>query len=675
MNKLEFFSIPSGHQLHVDAPDHPIVEVTVYQSDRAIVQRRFPLDVKIGQNAIRIKNLSSFIDGDSIRVEAQTTSYSQGLSIVDVVYTPSTGVAIIGPPIPQTPEVKGLHAEKAALEMRYGILESHQTLLTGYAGSLRDGRIESATNETLIPFMELNLEKQTQLWKEKQQLGKEIKVLADRIAEMRVEEKFASPGLGSEVAVVLVAEEAGAIELVLSYVVRRASWTSSYDIRADLYGVETSSASADKNGPTVRLQYRASVTQMTGEDWKDVPITLSTASPQIGAKIPKVKPWRITAKKPSELPQWGPYGTLGAYPPPNVAIIPPRTGATTQTGYGMMHQAPMASPSVLGPSVYPPPGAAIPSGVGFPPGGFGAASIPDGIVPPNLFGGPTPQFAAVVPPSPVVYDEGPAARVGNGMISTTFTVEGLSNIPSDGTNHKVSIASMDLNAELEWIVVPRSVPSAFLQCRIKNQSSYQLIAGPSSVFLDGKFVAKSSLPNVSPSEHFTCSLGVDPSVRITFHPQSRVSSTTGGTGLSSFLAANSTKTTVTAYKQRITIKNTRASSAISRLVVQDRVPVSEDANIKVTLLQPSETALGPVTGLLAKDSSTAGSAKEPQLVDQISKDVMARWAQKEEEGSGSGGARGDGVIEWIVTDLKDSVDLHLAFDVARPSDVSVVDAK
>jgi hypothetical protein len=52
------------------------------------------------------------------------------------------------------------------------------------------------------------------------------------------------------------------------------------------------------------------------------------------------------------------------------------------------------------------------------------------------------------------------------MISTSYEIEGLSNIPTDtdltSQEHKVSIAVIDLKADLEWIAVPRVQPSAFL---------------------------------------------------------------------------------------------------------------------------------------------------------------------------------------------------------------------
>lgn len=173
------------------------------------------------------------------------------------------------------------------------------------------------------------------------------------------------------------------------------------------------------------------------------------------------------------------------------------------------------------------------------------------------------------------------------------------------------------------------------------------------------------MPDVSPQESFACSLGVDPSIRVTYHTQSKVVNTTGG-GLIS------TRTRVTTFRQRITIKNTRAAS-IARLVIQDRVPVSEDSRIKVTVLKPSEKAIGSVAPPTASGGQTVGSitakSADQTLVEKISNNVIARWAQKNEESGGSGGSRGDGAVEWIATDLRDTLDLHLEYEVAAPTDV------
>ena len=67
----------------------------------------------------------------------------------------------------------------------------------------------------------------------------------------------------------------------LTYTETGASWYPSYDLRA-----------TDTNSP-IALNYRANVTQYTGEDWKNVTLTLSTGNPsQVGTK-PILNPWYL----------------------------------------------------------------------------------------------------------------------------------------------------------------------------------------------------------------------------------------------------------------------------------------------------------------------------------------------------------------------------------------------
>ncbi|KAF8313121.1 hypothetical protein DL93DRAFT_2081515, partial [Clavulina sp. PMI_390] len=207
----------ADNKVEVDARDHPIVGVTVYQSNRAIMQRRFPVEVKSGQNDIVVKYLPSVLESDSIRVEAETTSYSQALTVFDVVYTAPTTYTPT-PTMPDTPEVEALREEKSEKEMYLETLERDEALLNGYSDSLRDGRVEHATSESLISFMGMRHEKQKELWKEKRQLEKDIRGLGHQITLMGFKKVEDIPyALRSGVTVVLLAEEGGPVELVLSY--------------------------------------------------------------------------------------------------------------------------------------------------------------------------------------------------------------------------------------------------------------------------------------------------------------------------------------------------------------------------------------------------------------------------------------------------------------------------
>lgn len=80
----------------------------------------------------------------------------------------------------------------------------------------------------------------------------------------------------SEIVVNVSAESATPAELEVSYVVSRAGWHPVYDLRA-----------TNTKGP-VQLSYKANVFQSTGEEWKNVKLTLSTANPNLGGLKPEL---------------------------------------------------------------------------------------------------------------------------------------------------------------------------------------------------------------------------------------------------------------------------------------------------------------------------------------------------------------------------------------------------
>ena len=74
---------------------------------------------------------------------------------------------------------------------------------------------------------------------------------------------------------------------------------------------------------------------------------------------------------------------------------------------------------------------------------------------------------------------------------------------------------------------------------------------------------------MSPSEEFTCSLGVDPAVKVTYKPVNKYRE---HAGLIS-------KVHVTTFKQVIELKNTRQTAC--KLLITDQLPLSTVDKIKV----------------------------------------------------------------------------------------------
>jgi uncharacterized protein (TIGR02231 family) len=113
------------------------------------------------------------------------------------------------------------------------------------------------------------------------------------------------------------------------------------------------------------------------------------------------------------------------------------------------------------------------------------------------------------------------------LFNMTYSIPRKSTIPSDNTEHKVTVAVFDLKPDFKHICVPRLSPYCFLQSVVKNESHYALLAGPANVFIDNNFLSKSLLSDVSPGEEFSTSLGVDQSITINCHPVKVIRGTTG----------------------------------------------------------------------------------------------------------------------------------------------------
>ncbi|MDP6542213.1 MAG: mucoidy inhibitor MuiA family protein, partial [Phycisphaerales bacterium] len=79
----------------------------------------------------------------------------------------------------------------------------------------------------------------------------------------------------------------GKITIEVTYLVNNASWEPAYSIRAT------------EGGESISIDYDANVSQRTGEDWKDIKLTLSTAQPQRSASPPRILPWFVDVKQPN----------------------------------------------------------------------------------------------------------------------------------------------------------------------------------------------------------------------------------------------------------------------------------------------------------------------------------------------------------------------------------------
>lgn len=160
------------------------------------------------------------------------------------------------------------------------------------------------------------------------------------------------------------------------------------------------------------------------------------------------------------------------------------------------------------------------------------------------------------------------------------------------------------------------------------------------------------LQGIAPSEKFATSLGVDPSLRVSYHSSNK----RRRTAPSSFsgLLSRQKEAQITSEGKHITIKNTRAVRAWP-VIVRDTVPVSVDAELKVIVDNPKELA----------------DIKETKVVE-VGPGLKARWAANRDKEESEGPAveafgtdyAEEGTVEWSCDIAPGkSVDLHLRWDV------------
>jgi uncharacterized protein (TIGR02231 family) len=124
---------------------------------------------------------------------------------------------------------------------------------------------------------------------------------------------------------------------------------------------------------------------------------------------------------------------------------------------------------------------------------------------------PAPQAM----PAPQAFAmEAPPAEVSREGASVTFTLKQTASIPSDGSPHKVTVATIDLAPKIDYIAVPKLAEAAYRRATITNRSDYVLLAGQANLFVSGDYIGATHIDRVAPNEEFELALGVDDGIVI-----------------------------------------------------------------------------------------------------------------------------------------------------------------
>lgn len=255
----------------------------------------------------------------------------------------------------------------------------------------------------------------------------------------------APSGSAQSAEVLLAVTDGGPASVRLSYLVTNAQWEPVYSMRAD------------PEAGTMAVEIDATVIQESGEEWKGVRLSLSTARPSRAARPGEVNPWFVDVLIPVPASTTAPIGEM----------IPAAEMERDQLGF----------PVVAGREL---------DGAGFREARRGRAEF-----------------------------FGKDATVAGSGPSVTYTIALPFDAPSDGqTRRRARIASFEAPTKFVHQAQPVVTDGAFLRGTLANTTPFQMLPGRASVFVSADYVGSMQFSGASPKQEFDVYFGADPALTV-----------------------------------------------------------------------------------------------------------------------------------------------------------------
>ena len=238
--------------------------------------------------------------------------------------------------------------------------------------------------------------------------------------------------------ITFMAKDAASGRIDLSYLASNASWTALYDIRSE--------AATGK----ISLTYKAQVRQLTGLDWDDIKLSISTNNPYANKTKPELNPWYIDYQEfRKQLEEKGKLRSDAFDDAPAVN--------STALNMGFMYST------------------------------NAAVEI-------NALG--AEQFTTIV----------------QQLISAEFKIDLNYSIASDNQVRMVLVKQSELNTSFRYYAVPKLDPGVYLVAQMTKLDELQLVPAKANIFFDGTYIGETYLDPTTMDDTLNLSLGKDPNI-------------------------------------------------------------------------------------------------------------------------------------------------------------------
>jgi uncharacterized protein (TIGR02231 family) len=252
-------------------------KVTVYISG-AQVEAKGTAILKSSTKTVVFENLSNFIDANSIQVKADAD-----ITILSVNYrmnylqpTDNKDFKLLEDSlITYRKEISRVALQKNAYQEELTLMQSNRSIGGSNVG-VSTSELQKMADFIRIRFNEVSLKKL-----ETEEKEQKIKERITKIEQQLITLRNQGVRPTGEVVVQLANSSAGTANFELTYYLTNCGWVPMYDIRVK-----------DTNTPA-SITAKANVYQNTGQEWKNVKLSLSTGNPSRSNTKPAINPWSL----------------------------------------------------------------------------------------------------------------------------------------------------------------------------------------------------------------------------------------------------------------------------------------------------------------------------------------------------------------------------------------------
>lgn len=514
-NYLVLIIIAINLFLNISIFSNEKIEKVILYREQALITKIANLDLPAGSQEVVITKLPSqlienslYAEGDGVEIRAvQLRKY-------EVKDDPEENTRELDASIElKAEEIQKNSKQLKLIQEKLAYLTKQETFTVDSSKlELSKGILNSNTLKEITLF---HFEQKQILLNEELGLEKEQKKLTKELSHLQRQRKLLTKtALTTRDAIIFIDKKSkGPVSIRLNYLVNSAGWTPEYNFYLG------------KDGKNVKVEFNARIHQVSGEDWDNIELVLSNASPALSAIGPGLSPFKVNLSS----------GELGTGD-----IASASQGVSKEMGRAYKQQLESKSWEESQQSSW-----ALNS----------AANDYQ-----NL------ELVAKDSDISILKKE---TISGSSTPSVGFTISTKVNLASKNLEQLIRVNSFNLPSTVYTVATPILTNYIFKEAEIQNNSLEVLLAGKVSAYHGERFVGRADIPNVVKGQMFIMGFGIDSQLKAFRELVDKKEKNIGG---------NKEVT----FKFKIRIENYNDKEAPLRVL--DRVPIEEEkGTIRMTI--------------------------------------------------------------------------------------------